>query len=154
MPNIESEYRKSVKELENLLDVTSEVLSDFTHSTGIVYFTDLHDRLFYKGASFMLDQPEFSDIEKIRHVLQMLEEKHRLIEIINRDMERKIGIYIGSELHCREIDDCSLVVSSYRYKNKPSGRVAVLGPRRMKYAKVVSAVEYLSDLISEMLVDF
>ena len=50
--------------------------------------------------------------------------------------------------------DCALVVSAYKYKDKPTGRVAVLGPKRMKYAKVVSAVEYLSELITELLNDF
>jgi heat-inducible transcriptional repressor len=151
---IESEYKKSMKELEKIFDTTSEVLSDFTHCTGLVYAADLHDRLFYKGTTFMLDQPEFNNLEKIRHVLKMLEEKQRLIDIISQELDKKIEIFIGSELHCDDINDCSLVVSSYKHRNKPSGRVAVLGPKRMQYSKVVSAVEYLSDLITEMLNDF
>jgi heat-inducible transcriptional repressor len=151
---IETEYRKNIQELERILDTTSEVLSDFTHCTGLAYFSGLGDRLFYKGASFMLDQPEFNDLEKIRQILMLLEEKQRLIEIINRQLDKKIKIYIGSEIHCREINDCSLVVTSYRYKDKSSGRVAVLGPKRMRYAKVVSTLEYLSDLITKMLNDF
>ncbi|MBM3252054.1 MAG: hypothetical protein FJZ11_04665, partial [Candidatus Omnitrophica bacterium] len=151
---IESEYKKSMKELEKIFDTTSEVLSDFTHCTGLVYFSDLHGRLFYKGAGFMLDQPEFNNLDKIRQVLKMLEEKQRLIDIISQQLDKKIKIFIGSELHCHEINDCSLVVSSYKYKDKSSGRVAVLGPKRMQYAKVVCTVEYLSDLISELLNDF
>jgi len=151
---IDAEYHKNIKELEKLFDTTSEILSDFTHCTGLVYSADLHDRLFYKGASFMLDQPEFNNLEKIRQVLRMLEEKQRLIGIISQELDNKIKIFIGSELHYDDINDCSLVVSAYKYKNKPSGRVAVLGPKRMKYAKVVSAVEYLSELITEMLNDF
>jgi len=152
--HIDAEYKKNIKELERLLDTTSDILSDFTHCTGLVYFPQLHDRLFYKGASFMLDQPEFGSIEKIRQILRLLEEKQRLIDIINQELDKKIAVFIGSEIHCNEMNDCSLVVSSYSYKNKPTGRVAVLGPKRMQYAKVISAVDYLSELISEILNDF
>ena len=92
---VESDYRKSIRQLESLLDKTSQVLSDLTHYTGIVAL-QANERLFYKGASFMAEQPEFKNIEKIRNVLQLLEQKERLLQIINRDLKKKIDYYYNS----------------------------------------------------------
>jgi transcriptional regulator of heat shock response len=149
---IEAEYRKNIKRLEVLLDRTSQVLSDITHCAGIVSLQD--DRLFYRGASFIVEQPEFKNIEKIRRILRLLEEKERLLEIINRDLEKRIEIYIGNELACRDIDSCSLVVSHYHAKKGQAGSIAVLGPTRMPYSRIVSAVEYMSELVEQILEDF
>ena len=81
----------------------------------------------------------------------MLEERELLLSIINRDFNDKIKVYIGEEIGCPEMDGCSLVVSSYKIKDKPSGRLAVLGPKRMKYKYTIPAVEHFSDILSELL---
>ncbi len=150
---IEAEYRRNIRQLEILLDKTSQILSDLTHCTGIVSLQE-GNRLFYKGTSFIIEQPEFNNIEKIKKILWFLEEKEHLLEIINRDLEKRIEIYIGDELDCEDIDSCSLAVSHYRVNNRPSGSLAVLGPTRMHYPKVVSALEYISELMQELLEDF
>jgi len=151
---IESDYRKHIGELETILDETSKMLSEITHYAGIVSFSDWHHRMFYKGTSFILEQPEFRDLARIRHLLKALEEKEGLLEIINRDLKEEIAIYIGTEISYSDIDNCSLIISSYKVKDKPSGRLAVLGPTRMHYGKVVSTVEYLSERLSRVLKDW
>lgn len=151
---IETEFQRNIQQLEFLLDKTSQVISELTHCAGIVSFSEWQDRIFYKGASFMVEQPEFKNLDKIRHLLKALDEKERLLKVINRDLEDKLNIYIGSEITLSDIDGCSLVVSSFAKKNKPVGRLAVLGPTRMEYAKVVSTLQYVSALISRLLDDF
>lgn len=151
---IESDYRRNIGELEAILDETSKLISEITHYAGIVSFSDWHHRMFYKGTSFILEQPEFRDLAKIRHLLAILEEKERLLEIMNRDLKERIAIYIGTEIPCSDIDSCSLIVSSYRVKDKPSGRLAVLGPTRMQYGKVISTLEYLSEQLNRILKDW
>jgi len=150
---IEAEYKKNVKQLEVLLDKTSQILSDLTHCAGIVSL-QANGRLFYKGTSFIIEQPEFNNIEKIKKVLRLLEEKEQILEIINRDLKKRIEIYIGDELDCEDINSCSLVVSHYHLHNKPLGSLAILGPTRMHYPKVISTLEYVSELIEEVLEDF
>jgi heat-inducible transcriptional repressor len=49
------------------------------------------------------------------------------------------------------MESCSLVVSSYRHKDKPLGRLAVLGPARMEYTHIIPAIEYISDALTEVL---
>lgn len=151
---IETDYRRHIGELEAILDETSRLISDITHCAGIVSIADWHSRMFYKGTSFILEQPEFRDLASIRHLLSVLEEKEHLLEIINRDLKEKIAVYIGTEIPCSDIDNCSLVVSSYKVKDRPAGRIAVLGPTRMQYGKVISTLEYLSEQLSRILKDW
>jgi len=49
------------------------------------------------------------------------------------------------------MNNCSLVVSSYRRRNRTSGRLAVLGPMRMEYGHIIPSLEYISDALSDVL---
>jgi heat-inducible transcriptional repressor len=80
----------------------------------------------------------------------MLEDKENLLNIINRDFNDKVRVYIGNELGCPEMENCSLIVSSYRWRNKP-GRLAVLGPARMEYRHAIPTLEYISEVLTEVL---
>ncbi|MCX5709184.1 MAG: hypothetical protein NT088_00395 [Candidatus Omnitrophica bacterium] len=107
--------------------------------------------MFYRGISRILEQPEFRDAEKMRLLIKMFEEKGNLLDVINRDFKDKVKVYIGHEMGRPEMKNYSLVVSSYRVKNKPSGRLAVLGPVRMEYRHIIPTMEYISDVLSEVL---
>jgi heat-inducible transcriptional repressor len=91
--------------------------------------------------------PDTTDILKIQAILKVLEEKERLMEIINRDLEKKIDIYIGHEMALKEMESCSLAISPFK-KNGMKGRIAVLGPTRMDYDRVVSTLDYISQILS------
>lgn len=148
---IKAEYEKEIKNLEDILEKTSQVISDLTQYTSIISVDGWGDRIFCKGTSFVVEYPETQDIDKIRHILNVLEKKEQLLEIINRRIEQRIEIYIGQEIPCSDIDSCSLVVSGYRTTKGQSGRIAVLGPTRMDYQRVVSALDYFSNLMHELL---
>lgn len=145
------EYKKGIRRVEDALEETSGVISETTHYAGIVSFLEWHDRLFYKGLSRILEHPEFKDSQKIRILINALEEKQSLLEIINRDFNDKVKVYIGHELGCPEMANCSLVVSGYRRGKKPQGKIAVLGPARMEYSHIIPALAYISDVLSDFL---
>ncbi|HNV23408.1 MAG TPA: hypothetical protein PLH56_03490 [Candidatus Omnitrophota bacterium] len=147
---IKSEYDKEKLELETLLEKTSRVLSDVTHYTSLVSVDGWGNKLFYQGTSFIAGYPDYQDLNKIKNILSALDEKERLLKIINRELVQRIEIFIGKELPCEEINSCSLVVSQYHTKHGNSGRIAVLGPTRMDYQRVVSALDYFSDLLEEV----
>jgi transcriptional regulator of heat shock response len=151
---IVKEYRHVINRLEDTLEDTSEIISTITHYAGMVSFLDWQDKLFYRGLSHVLDQPEFKDYQKVRILVKMVEDKSRLLNIINQDFDGKVKVYIGKELGYPEIENCSLVVSNYRVKNKPSGKLAVFGPARMEYSHIIPALEYISDCLTDVLDDF
>lgn len=146
---ITTEYKKKINQLEDILDKTSRIISAITHYTGITYSPAWQDRFSYNGISLILNQPEFRDHQRIRLIIKAIEDKQRLLNIINRDFSGRVRVYIGEELGYPEMESCSLVVSTYRLKDKSSGRVAVLGPMRMEYTHAIPALEYISDALTE-----
>ena len=149
--HIVKEYKREIKRLEDALEETSQIISTITHYAGIVSFLEWQDRFFYKGISYILDQPEFKDSQNIRLLIKMIEDKQRILGIINRDFTEKVKVYIGREIGCPEMENCSMVVASYCLKNRPSGRLAVLGPVRMEYEHIIPALEYISDALTGVL---
>ena len=145
------EYKNKIERLEDILENTSEIISTITHYTGIVSLLEWEDRIFYKGLSHVLQQPEFEKSERIRLLVNMLEEKKKLLDIINQDFQESTKVYIGREIGYPEIDSCSLVISSYHRGKKRNGRLAVLGPRRMSYDHIIPALEFISQVMSEAL---
>lgn len=146
-----SEYKKEINRLEDVLEKTSEIISMITRYAGIACFLERQDRFLYRGISYILEQPEFHDAGKIRLIIKMLEEKQQLLDVINRDFEGSVKVYIGEEIGYPEIVDCSLVVSVCKIKDKPLGRLAVLGPKRMEYRQAIPALEYISGVLTDIL---
>jgi transcriptional regulator of heat shock response len=144
-----TQYRKKISQLEDILDKTSQIIAAITHYTGISYFPAWQDRFFYNGISLILNQPEFRDHQRVMFFIKAIEDKQHLLNIINREFDGKVKVYIGEELGYPEMQSCSLVVSSYRLKDKTSGRIALLGPMRMEYTHAIPALEYISDALAE-----
>ncbi len=146
---IKQQYNHDRMNLERLLEKTSEVLSNVTHYTSIVTIGDDGRKLFCNGTRYVVDY-DYQNLNKIRELLSLLEEKERVLDLINRKLRQKIQIFIGHEMACRDIEDCSMAVSTYKLHNGQTGRIAVLGPNRMHYQKVISALDYISDLMYEL----
>ncbi len=143
-------YKNKIERLEDILEKTSGIISAITHYAGIVSFLEREDKLFYNGLSHILEQPEFQETEKIRLLIQALEERRRLLDILNRDFSEQTKVYIGSEMGCPQMQECSLIVAVYHTKEK-DGKIAVLGPRRMNYNHIIPALEFISEVLSDAL---
>lgn len=147
---IKAEYEQERKNLERILEKTSELVSDLTHYTSIVSVEDHNGRVFCNGARYVVDYADYQDLKKIQEILTLLEHKEEILALINRELRSRIQIFIGHELACRNIEDCSMAVSQYTLSNGRQGRIAVLGPKRMNYQKVVSALDYMTHLMREI----
>ena len=122
-----------VKQHEQLYNAFYHVFSDFTNQEVNVM-----------GRNKMLDQPEFSsNIEKVKNVLSKLEDDV-LIENIAEDDENNIKVYIGNE---NNIDSDVTVIQTKYNKNGEEGTIAVIGPKRMEYDRVVGMLEYIKENI-------
>lgn len=103
------------------------------------------------GTTNIVDQPEFKDREKLRSLIELLEEKRLLAELVSaKGIKDGITITIGKEIERGEMQSCSLVTSSYK-AGKVSGTIGIIGPTRMRYAKLVSLVDYTAKLLSDIL---
>ncbi len=108
--------------------------------------------VFVGGASNLVGRPEFSDRERMQALLRTLEEKSRLVALLERLLEsRGVQVLIGRENPDPELADCTLVASAYGFGERRMGTVAVVGPLRMPYRRAVAAVQYLADALTRML---
>lgn len=108
--------------------------------------------IYIDGASNIFDQPEFSNIKKMRDLYQALQEKRLLLELLEKSMfSDGVQVIIGEEVSAGEIKDLSFVLSPYGNPDAILGAIGVVGPMRMDYARVIPLVEYTSRVISNIL---
>ncbi|MGH9456927.1 MAG: heat-inducible transcriptional repressor HrcA [Thermoanaerobaculia bacterium] len=101
--------------------------------------------LWVEGASSILQKPEFAgaDGEAMRKVLHAFEEKEKLVQILNRCLsEEGLQVVVGAESSFTGSYNFALVATSYG-RARPAGLVAVVGPTRMEYSRVLPLVDYL-----------
>lgn len=133
-----------------LIERTSYTISKLTHYTSFVVYPK--DHIYLDGACYMLDQPEFYSLQKIRKILKILDEKEKFLDLINSYLSTgTLKIHIGRENSLDGFESCSIITASYRIKNRVVGGVGIMGPIRMKYKRIVPVVKYLADSISRML---
>ena len=148
---VQREYEQGLKELEALMEKTTEIVSELTHCTSIVTIDGAPRYFALRGTNYLVQAVGVYSIEKMALILKALEERERILELIRRDIDRRIKIYIGQETACGlAFEDCAMAVSRFETRLGLTGRIAVLGPTRMDYQRVVSALEYVSELIHEM----
>ena len=124
---------KYVKQHEQLYNAFYHVFSDFTNQDVNVM-----------GRSKMLEQPEFSsNLEKVKNVFNKLESSE-VVNNITEDDENNIKIYIGNE---NNIDsDVTVIQTKYKHGGE-EGTIAIIGPKRMEYDRVVGLLEYIKENI-------
>ncbi|RME55478.1 MAG: heat-inducible transcription repressor HrcA [Deltaproteobacteria bacterium] len=114
------------------------------------------DELYIEGKTHIFDQPEFSRPEKIKRILQTLEEKELFIQILNKTLTTTPEeaadkrILIGSENDHRIFGDCSLILASYSKGGTPLGSIGILGPTRMDYGRVIPLVDYTAQVLGRL----
>lgn len=100
-------------------------------------------RVFLGGTKQLLSQPEFRDMDRVRDLLGILEEEKVVRDLLLAGEDSGLKITIGSENKFTGIQDCSMVQATYRLNGHVVGTMAVLGPTRMEYSKVISVMDYL-----------
>ena len=108
-------------------------------------------KVFLGGTKQLLNQPEFRDVERVRNLLGILEEEKVLKDHLQGGEDSGLKVTIGSENKFTGIQDCSMVQATYRLNGQIVGTMAVLGPTRMEYGKVISVMDYLHKYLKTIL---
>ena len=108
--------------------------------------------LYVSGAINMLDHPEFWDIETTRELLRTLEHKERLADLMTSlTADEGLRVTIGGENPYAEMRECSLITSTYLYRDQVVGILGVVGPRRLPYPEVIAVVNETARHVTEAL---
>ena len=109
------------------------------------------EKVYLGGTTQMLQQPEFRNVDKIQTMLSVLEEESRLNDILQEGAEDGIIVKIGQENKCSDIHNCSVVQATYRIDGEVVGKVAVLGPTRMEYGRIIALLKFMHTHLGNLL---
>lgn len=126
------ELERHVDHYEGLLEVLDSVLQN-----------DDEQRIFMSGTTNMLTQPEFKDVDKVKTILDLLDETPTLKKLFT-SLPSGIQVRIGTENDHKAIMDCSLITATYSINGEALGTIGILGPTRMEYGKVISLLDWIS----------
>lgn len=110
------------------------------------------DEVFMDGTSYILKQPEFADSGRAAWMLDVLERRRTIFEILGSALlGEPVTVIIGSENRFEEVWECSFVASRYSVGDRVCGTIGVVGPTRMDYRRAVAAVRFMASNLSQLL---
>lgn len=133
---------EKVKEImsynKTIIDTFLEAFTKFTQS-----------KYYLSGKNKMLYQPEFSNVEKVRELLSFFEQND-IFRLVENTQEQGITVKIGKENAVSAMQDCTVITVPYELNEEDSGTIAIVGPTRMEYQKVIPLIKYLAAQMSKL----
>jgi heat-inducible transcriptional repressor len=106
---------------------------------------------YLEGWHFMLNQPEFAQSERMRVLMELVEQRGLLKVIMPGKLDQPgVHVIIGKENQDEAIQNCSVVICNYGIPDQANGTIAVVGPTRMPYLRTIPTVFYLSSVLSQL----
>lgn len=141
-------YREVSNEMANTLERYEDALAVLEEVCKVEQTPS--DRVYVGGATNILAQPEFRNVDKVRPLLAMLESTQAAVQMLPVGT---IGVQvrIGEENTAAALQDCAVISTTYTFGGRPVGQIGVLGPTRMDYARVVKILDYASKNLSRVL---
>jgi len=130
-------YRKTIN---NILEIMEMVLQE-----------EMKENLYLGGTNRILKQPEYSDIEEVRNLMNFIEKEENLRMILQDADPYKVTVKIGEEIKSEQASKYSAVTAVYKLGGNIMGVLGLLGPMRMDYARAMTVVEHMTDALSEAL---
>ena len=130
---IKPEIAKTMKKYEELCNFFYDAFSEFNES---------EEDVFFGGKTNILKQPEYNEPEKIKDIIEKLENVDLVKNIETNDKD--IKVYIGSDNNFDS--DTTVIKTSYEIDGE-EGTLAIIGPKRMEYDKVVTLLNFLKNYI-------
>lgn len=147
------------QKFQSFADCLRTLLTDLTRRSQ----PSTSNSIFVSGLAEVLRQPEFSELQQMQTILQLLEEEREqlfaliwespLPRAVNPEINlpQRVQVRIGSENPLEPMRGCTLISSTYQRGTMPLGSVGVLGPTRMAYEKVIALVGATTDYLSAAL---
>jgi transcriptional regulator of heat shock response len=127
-------------DIEGIFTRTLDALAEISGYTSLMAISGFEEKFLFRGTRFILEQPEFEDIQRLKSFFYALEVRiDEIHHLLFNYLDTKVKILIGEDIGFEEISDCSMIISGLQ-QHDLSAILAVLGPMRMDYTKSVSAI--------------
>jgi heat-inducible transcriptional repressor len=133
---------------EMLARTAAKLLSNMSGSLAVSGFIN-SDNFYKYGVQKLLSQPEFSNSDSVCKIAEVIDYLDESVSKLSKELksESEVEIYIGKENPINGADECGMVVSKYNLRNGKEGLLVIVGPKRMKYSRNVSLIDYLKKLL-------
>jgi heat-inducible transcriptional repressor len=131
------------KEIASFMEYQSQLM----HSFITAFSKFAADNFYLSGVTNVFDQPEFNDVRHVKHFVDMLDRRELIKLIGDHD---GLSIRFGSDLQLIPMENCTVISVPYRISDTEHGTIAVLGPTRMEYNKVIPLVEYIASNLGKL----
>ncbi len=139
---LENEFKNKIKEFVNYYDL---VVDTFLNA----FMSFVKEEKFYLGGqNNILAQPEFRDVGKLKKIMDVIEKKE-IVKLLEAN-EGQPKVSIGNENQIVAMDDCSIVSVPYQVGDDNFGSIAILGPMRMDYSRIIPILRYIAKQIEKM----
>ena len=107
--------------------------------------------IYIENAKSILNYPEYRDVDKAKEIFSFLEDKNNLKKLLSESDSDGVRAKIGKENEPEILKDCSLVTVNYSLDGKASGKIGVIGPKRMNYSQGFSSLDLISQEIDKLI---
>lgn len=108
------------------------------------------EKLYFSGKSNMMYQPEFSDIEKLKELMHVMDDSNLFRQLISNEDKSNLALKTESGTDLVWFDDVTVVSSDIPIgDNDEKVKLMVLGPNRMQYDRILGLVDYVSSVIEK-----
>lgn len=142
-----------ISSMKEQAGIHSNIISDVVDAVADAIHSDEGMEIYTGGATNIFRYPELSDNGKASELIQTLEEKQMLAELVNDTLSREdkgIQVYIGDETPIQSMKDCSVVTATYELGQGMRGTIGIIGPKRMDYENVMSTLKTLMDQLDDV----
>ncbi len=138
-------YEINTKKIEDIISYNQTIIDSFLEA-----FTKFTQSKYYlSGKNKVLYQPEFSDLQRVRELLSFFEQND-IFRLVENTEAHGMNVKIGKENQITAMRDCTVITVPYDLNDDESGTIAIVGPTRMEYQKVIPLVKYLASHMSKL----
>ena len=150
---IEEINLQMISSMKEQAGIHSNIIGDVVDAVAEAIHSDEGMEIYTGGATNIFRYPELSENGKASEIIQTLEEKQNLVDLVNETLsneEKGIQVYIGSESPVQSMKNCSVVTATYELGNGLQGTVGIIGPKRMDYENVMGTLKTLMDQLDDV----
>jgi len=143
-----------IEEMKNEKNLFDELYSRALKMTDQAFQSTFESsELYIEGQLNLINNPEFSDVERLRHLFHAFEDKSKIIRLLDLTLSNASGVKVilGKESSLNELYELSIISSPYKRGNTMLGALGVIGPLRMDYSRIVPVVEFTAALLSRLM---
>ncbi len=128
---------EKIEQYETVFSIFKETFHDFATKSNEVHVS---------GTNLLLSKPEYDDVEEIRNIMGKFEDANFIERIESTPNENGVNIYIGEE---SEFDPNVTVIKTTYKRNGEEGTIAIIGPKRMEYDRVVGLLTFINEELNK-----